>query len=194
LTLFAFQIIFLKRSISAYSQREALPLNTTWCSPAFLVGTKVFDLECTYTPIEIRKHFGVGCINMPGALEEWLLGLAIVLSVELVTQLVDIFVLWRVPSSTTIRGIKIRRPWGTMILGVVAWVAITIIGLINVHNQPMLAGTNVGIVTINHGECASALYSGGLRGAILAWSDGILEGWGKVYHGLVTLHKVVRLK
>ena len=132
---------------------------------------------------------------MAGDLEEWLLGIAIVLSVELVTQLIDIFVLWRVPSSTTIRGIKMRRPWGTIILGVLAWVALTIIGLIKVHNQPMLAGTNVGIVTINGGECASALYSGGLRGSILAWSDGILAGWGKVYHGLVSLHKVVvRLK
>jgi hypothetical protein len=184
--LFILQVWGMVKSFSEYKNRASRILEAPWCSPAFQIGQTVFDRDCKTYPIDNQENLGIGCIQLPGNMASWLLGTGVVLVIEMFGQLFDAIMLIMVNSKTRCRGIKMKRPWCTMIMGVAIWGVIIGMGISQSQHQPMPTGSRVGIVQVGlGGSCACALYPGGLRSSIIAWSDGLFNGWGSVYSGSV---------
>jgi hypothetical protein len=58
------------------------------------------------------------------------------------------------------------------------WVAFIVVGFNQMKTLPLgLSENRLGIVSGMEGMCAFDAFPGGLRGTIIAWSDGIFEGW-----------------
>jgi hypothetical protein len=63
----------------------------------------------------------------------------------------------------------------TTLGGIVVWVAFIAVEFIQMRALP--AGLSLGIVSSMEGTCAFDAFPGGLRGTIIAWSDGLFGGW-----------------
>ena len=76
---------------------------------------------------------------------------------------------------------KYRAPWVTIILAMVISICLIAVGFWQTAQMPsgFVAG-RLGIVS-DKGPCAIDMSPGGLRGIIIAWSDGFFCGLGNFY-------------
>src|SRR5579862_8318842 len=170
--LFALQIFGMVKAFFGYAYRRDEQFQTPWCSPAFQIGTKIFDRDGSTYVIDDRSSMGIGCVDLPGNMATWLLATGMIVAVELIGQLIDAAVLIWVQSSKEIHGVRMRRPWITMLMGLAIWGVLIGAGITQTQKQPFVTGPHIGMVTSN-GNCTCALYPGGLRSSIIAWSDGV---------------------
>lgn len=179
------QSLGLHYAIVGYHSSE--PVFESWCSPAFQLGTKVYDLECHSYDI----HFinGNGCINVSGNQKQWLLGTIWILSFEIFFEAFDLTWLILVNRSRKLwNEVDLKRPWTTIILGLLIWGALIWLGVIQTKTYPLIGaspyGMEVGLTgNLQQGNCTTTLFPSGLRGAIIAWSDGIFYSLGVTYFG-----------
>ena len=158
------------------------PFVESWCSPAFQLGTMVYDYTCKNYTVTPTSN-STGCIKIPGAQQQWLTATKAIVIIELLIELIDLVILVGASNKMKIRDVvKMKRPWCTMFFGVGVWAAL--IGLaifqtkeypLNGHEMAMGNGLSV--------NCKSTIYAGGLRGTIIAWSDSVFSSWGGTYYG-----------
>jgi hypothetical protein len=176
LILFSLQIVGLVYAAMRYFNHETLI--ASWCSPAFDIGGVAFlpssssGSMCQSYPIT-PTHGGTGCIGLPGDQETWLMWTFIALCVEVILQVADGFLM--------ITSRKWDRPWLTMTTGVIVYISLVTAGVLRTLYLP-ISGHTVAIVN-PQGTCKTDLFEGGLRGAIVAWSDGVFQGLGTAYFG-----------
>lgn len=165
-------------SIIRFLARNQLHLQTTWCSPAFQLGNQTFNSECTYFPITQYESFGIACISVPGNQTTWLGWTAVGLLALLIVELAEIAILF-LPSFKKLREHRhYRAPIVTTLAGIVVWVAFIVVGFIQMRALPVgLSEKRLGVVSGMEGTCAFDAFPGGLRGSIIAWSDGLFGGW-----------------
>jgi hypothetical protein len=75
-----------------------------------------------------------------------------------------------------------------MFFGIIILIVIITFGIYNSSNLPNGITKDVWIYSDNLGSgevsvCRGTLFPGGLRGSILGWTDGMLQGWKTVYFG-----------
>ena len=124
-----------------------------------------------------RLSIETGCIDVPGLQPHWLLAVRGVLIAEIVVELIDLFILLLVNTNTKWREVKMKRPWSTMFSGVIVWGMLIWAGFNQTQRFP-LETQSIILVGLAEGPCRSVLYPAGLRGAIIAWSDGVFESLG----------------
>jgi hypothetical protein len=165
-------------AIIRFLARHQSPLQTTWCSPAFQLGNQTFNADCTYFPITQYESLGIACVDVPGNQATWLGWTAIGLFILLILELSEVMVLF-LPQFKTFRVRRsYRAPILTTLAGVVVWVTFIMIGFIEMKTLPPgLSETRLGIVGGLEGTCGFDASPGGLRGTIIAWSDGLFKGW-----------------
>ena len=172
--LLSLQIIGLIFAGLRYFHHE--PLVASWCSPAFDNGGEAFILtpECQVFSIT-PTHGGTGCIDIPGDQASWLLWTFIALCVEIALQIVD--------ACLMILAKRWRRPWCTMSAGVIVWTTLVGIGIQRAQLLPIPKNTVAVVFPQGNISCLTDLYPGGLRGSIVAWSDGVFQGLHTAYFG-----------
>jgi len=157
------------------------PQVQSYCSPAFVLGRTVYDVLCnnyTITPVDN----GTGCIDIPGNQNQWLQATMATLIVEIILEMLDGMTLLLVNSNRHVREVKMKRPWCTMFFGVAAWAVFIAVGVYQTMEYPLPAHS-IAIAGPYEQTCRAELYAAGLRGTIIAWSDGIFAGLGSTYFG-----------
>ena len=182
--------IILLQSLGLARSRAALkrePPKVQWCSPIFQpFGVAVLDGNCNVYPVLQTFNKGMGCIKIPGIQQmEWLKATTVGTSIAIGLQTVDVITLATVHGSTRHRGVKMRRPWCTMIAGLVALGLFLVFGV--VYSSILPAGITEKVwVIIDTGEpsvWSAHIVTAGLRGALIGWNDGVFSGWGRTYFG-----------
>jgi hypothetical protein len=164
----------------------------SWCSPAFQIGNETYNTECTTYNITQQTDLGIACVNSPsgpaGNQKSWLGWTAATLALQLLFELGDGLILlvpiMLLPRSSRQRFINLRqsytRPILTMISGLFMLFAMVVFGWLQMSGRPKdLSGDFLGIRSIvgsNISDCRVDTYAGGVRGTLLAWSDGIFHG------------------
>jgi len=185
LALVILQIIGLAFAWKGYIERNNYNLLQSWCSPIFLLGTNVMDLDCVEYPVTAHFTYALGCIHLPGDYADWLVGSGLVIVVQLVFQFVDaIFLTLTHSEMRWNHGVKLHRPWTTAILGTAVYAFLITLSIIKTHDNPMPTGRTVAISMMNGTSCKAEVYAAGLRGAIIGWSDGVFHAWGMQYTGM----------
>lgn len=183
-TIFVLQILGIIRAVAG-AQGPA-PLVSS-CSPIFQpYGIAVLDGNCNIYSIEQNFLKGVGCIYMPGTRQmSWLKATVAGTSLALIFQTVDICLLTMVHSKARWRGTKMRRPWCSMFSGLAILGLLLIYGIQYATTLPPGISERIGVVqSAEIPSVATAnLVPAGLRGALLAWNDGIFNSWGVQYYG-----------
>lgn len=182
--LIGLQIFGLFKAFDGYAKYRNNKFEIPWCSPAFQIGTSIFDRDCAQYQIENRISVGIGCVYLPGNMGNWLLATGMILCVEVIGEVIDFLILVKVQTSSQFHGITMRRPWLTMLIGCGTWIFLIFAGYTQTQYQPFSTGAQIGMVTAT-GNCTCGVYPGGLRSSIIAWSDGVFNGWGSVYSGSV---------
>lgn len=166
-------------------QSDSPPL-VRWCSPIFQpFGLAVRDGDCNVYQI-LQTEYGVGCIHLPGVQQVgWLKGTLWGTIIGMVLQTVDICILAFVSNTARPRLVRMRRPWCTMFCGIAVLAIMLIFGILYAQNLPPGITAKVWIVArVESARIFKAkLGPAGLRGAIIAWHDGVLAGWGRAYIG-----------
>jgi hypothetical protein len=166
-------------------------LFVSWCSPILQpFANAIVDGDCNIYAVDDEPFKGVGCIELPGLMQKgWLRATAIGMPFLMVTQLVDLGILLFVTSSyRSANKVKMRRPWSTMILGQLLIVFVCIYGCIHAYNLPGSITKDITIITQDGNNltvCSATLAAAGLRGSIIAWTDGVFSGLGSLYYGPV---------
>ena len=182
--------IIILQSLGLARARAALkgePPMVQWCSPIFQpFGIAVLDGNCDVYPVVQTFNKGLGCIEIRGTQQmEWLRATVVGTGIAIGLQAVDVIILAMVHSSTRHRGVKMRRPWCTMIAGLVALGLFLVFGVI--YGSTLPAGITEKVwVIIDTGEpsvWSASIVTAGLRGALIGWNDGVFNGWGKTYFG-----------
>lgn len=185
LLLITLQLVGLTYANKGYDISLHKSLNESWCSPAFQVSQAVYDSSSCQMFNITQTLVGTGCIDIPGDQQAWLDGVRVVLIFEIVFQLLDLSIMIAVKSSSHCREIKLKRPWCTMGFGIVVWVALIGIGY---YRASVYYPLDSRILVIEGGttveNCTVVLNPAGLRGSIIAWSDGVMSGWNSVYFGV----------
>ena len=165
-------------SISHFLQRNHLQLQTTWCSPAFQLGNETFNAECVYLPITQYETLGIACVSVPGDQATWLGWTAFGLFMFLIFEIIEFAILF-IPRLRNFRNkYHYRAPFITTLGSIIVWFAFIMIAWSEMKHLPEgLSESRLGIVTELEGICAFDAFPGGLRGTIIAWSDGIFGGW-----------------
>ena len=190
--LVALQIIGFAFSVTRFLDAETKP-QKTWCSPAFQLAVNpndtignlsparplVFDGSCDNNHTVTIYPQGIGCIGIDGDQSAWLRATVIVVALQIVLEIVDVFLLVRFQNPTTWFH---RRPVCTMVSGVAVWVGLTIIAGVQTKNYPLISGV-VAIIAPAQPDCRLQLNSAGLRGEIIAWSDGVFGALNTAYFG-----------
>ena len=101
---------------------------------------------------------------------------------ELVVQGIDAIVLIKVNQKQRWQGVKMQRPWNTMFFGIGVWAALIGLGVTQTKTLPLNAHV-FAMTGITPDTCKTILYPAGLRGSIIAWSDGIFGGLKQEYLG-----------
>ena len=109
------------------------------------------------------------------------------MSLSLVLEAVDILVLVFVHGKTRWRGLKMSRPWGSMILGLVVLGYVLLEGVRQAGSLPEGVGSVLWVVLELGDVVVWKVVAGGLRGSIIGWYDGVFSGWGQGYFGQATL-------
>jgi len=159
-------------------------LQDSYCSPAFQIGTQVYDLACNEFPITPNFR-GTGCIKVPGDQLTWLSGVRAVLIVQLILEILDVAILILVKGTTRFQGARMKRPWFSIFMGIGFLCALIAVGVYQAGNSPLPSerGSTMPVVVNGTFEkmCSSHLTPGGLRGTIIAWSDAAFKGLGSGY-------------
>jgi hypothetical protein len=165
-------------AIIRFLARNKSQLQTTWCSPAFQLGNETFNSECTYFPITQYETLGIACVSVSGNQATWLGWTAVGLLVLLIVELTELAILFLPPFKKFRANRGYRSPIVTTLGGIVVWVAFIVVGFVQMRALPVgLSENRLGIVSSMEGTCAFDAFPGGLRGTIIAWSDGLFGGW-----------------
>jgi hypothetical protein len=165
-------------AIVRFLARNKRQLQTTWCSPAFQLGNETFNSECTYFPITQYETLGIACVSVPGNQATWLGWTAVGLLILLIVELTELAILFLPPFKKFRAKRGYRSPIVTTLGGIVVWVAFIAVAFIQMRALPVgLSENRLGIVSSMEGTCAFDAFPGGLRGTIIAWSDGLFGGW-----------------
>lgn len=165
----------------------------TWCSPAFQLAVNpndttsilspakplVFDGSCANNYTVTINTQGTGCIVLDGDQPFWLRGTAIVVLLQILLEMADLFLLVHFRRSKTWLQL---RPVCTMVSGVVVWATLTIIAGVQTKDYPLISGI-VAIIAPAQPDCKLQLDSAGLRGEIIAWSDSVFGALKTAYFG-----------
>jgi len=184
ITIFVLQILGIIRAVAG--AKGPAPLVSS-CSPIFQpYGITVLDGNCNIYNVEQNFLKGVGCIFIPGTRQmSWLKATVVGTSLALVFQTIDICLLTMVHSKARWRGMKMRRPWCSMFSGLAILGLLLIYGIQYATTLP--PGISERIWVVQSAEIRSVatanLVPAGLRGALLAWNDGIFNSWGVQYYG-----------
>ena len=189
LAVFVLQILALQAAVKIVNGSAPL---VSWCSPMFQpFGAAVIDGDChIYAITRHEKSTGIGCILIPGQQQKsWILLTLIITVAALVMEFVDLAILTYVNTKTKCNGVKMRRPWCTMFGGLVV-LGITLgFGLMYAQYLPPGISSRITIVTNVQNRTffyTGRLFTAGLRGALLAWNDGVFSSWGNWYNGFPT--------
>ena len=179
------QVLGLVKAIQAIHSEPPL---VEWCSPLFQpFGIVALDGDDHAYSIIQDSNKGIGCIAIAGVWQRgWLKGTAALLIVELVFEFVDTMILINVSSSQRWRGVKMRRPWCSIFLGMMVLFVTLVCGLFFASELPPEITKSVTVVMESRGLVGSydiLLTNAGLRGAILGWSDGLFKSWQSTYFG-----------
>lgn len=171
------------------ARQHTKDLTVEWCSPMFQVSAlAVLDGNCQFHPVKSAMNKILGCIDLPATQQiDWLNATVTILSVSLCCEAFDTVLLASVNFGCRWRGMRMRRPWLSMIGGVLVLVVMAVVGQINASSLPQGMGTvwvyrrepSLGAMTVCQGSLAGA----GIRGSILGWTDGFLNSWGTIYYG-----------
>lgn len=179
------QILGLHAAIVA-RKAEKSPL-VSWCSPTFQpFGVATIDGDCHVYKINQSITRGIGCIQIPGVWQrQWLTGTIVGTAMSLAFEFVDLFILYKVDGTKKWRSVKMKRPWTTMICGLVILAITLFYGLQYASMLPPGVTERVTVaVNVNGIKAFNAhLTSSGLRGAIIGWNDGVFESWKGTYTG-----------
>ena len=165
------------------------PPQVQWCSPLFQpVGVVVRDGNCNIHTIDQSFNRGIGCVNLPGIQQQgWIIGTIWGTSISLILELGDVLILSFTHKKTRWRGMKMRRPWCTIITGVVVLGTLLFFGIIYSKDLPGGITERVWIVmragdelTVYQGHLVSA----GLRGEFIGWLDALFKSWSATYFGV----------
>lgn len=161
-------------------QRTAEEMEAQWCSPVFQGGGSVIA-DCSIRDILPGENETIDCIKLPGTdQKKWLVATVAIISVSLVAQIADAIIL----VYTTQRG---KRPWVSMFFGNMILLGIMGASIYNALHVPVDVHRGVWVFKpLPDGGgtvCEAKLRGPGVRGEIIAWSDGFLGSWGVVYNG-----------
>lgn len=108
----ALQIIGLVYAVEALGP-SSQPPEVAWCSTFFQpFGLAVIDGDCHVYYIELNNNKGIGCVKLPGLWQQgWIKATVTVLVTELVFELADLLILYRVDIDQKWHGAKMKRPW-----------------------------------------------------------------------------------
>jgi len=70
-----------------------------------------------------------------------------------------------------------------MLAGVIVWTTLVGIGIQRAQLLPIPKNTVAVVFPQGNISCLTDLYPGGLRGSIVAWSDGVFQGLHTAYFG-----------
>jgi hypothetical protein len=172
----------------------ASPPQKIWCSPGFQLAANpndttnslgpaqsmIFDGTCEVNYTVTINSQGTGCIALDGDQPAWLKATAIVVSFQLLLQIVDIYLLFQFQNSN---GSWLQlRPVCTMVTGVFVWGFLTIASGVQTKDYPLVSGV-VAVIGPAQPDCKMQLDSAGLRGEIIAWSDGVFSALRTAYFG-----------
>ena len=191
LILIALQMVGLAKAVEGYPQGTGLMLR--YCSPGLQTATVLCDIgnvgynasdidNYSYTVFEADSK-GLGCIDVRGDQSDWLYATKIVLSVELVMEMLDAALLIFVNTARTFGGVKLKRPFFTMLIGIGAWATLVGIGVYQSQTVPISARVALAGLQPN-GTCRVDVFAGGLRGTLIGWGDGLFINstvyWGPI--------------
>jgi hypothetical protein len=157
------------------------------CSPVFQpFGLTVIDGNCNIYNVEQNYLRGVGCVLMPGSRQmSWLKATVAATGLALLGETIDVVLLTMVHTKTRWRGIKMRRPWCSMIGGLAILGLLLVSGIDYASNLPPEISQRVWVVqdADEPSVWATELVGAGLRGALIGWNDGIFNSWSVPYYG-----------
>jgi hypothetical protein len=162
----------------------------SWCSPTFQpFGVATVDGDCHVYNINRSISRGIGCIQIPGVWQRhWLTGTIVGTAMSLAFEFVDLLVLYQVDGTKKWRNVKMKRPWTTMICGLVILAITLFYGLQYASMLPPGVTERVTIAMNLNGTKAfnAQLTSSGLRGTFIGWNDGLFKSWKGAYTGSTT--------
>jgi len=181
------------RAAMARLRDTASPPQKTWCSPGFqlaanpndttnslnLAQPMIFDGTCELNYTVTFNSQGTGCITLNGDQPLWLKVTAYVMSFQLLLQVVDMYLLVKFQNSNSWARL---RPVCTMVTGAIVWGVLTITAGVQTKDYPLVSGV-VAIIAPGQPGCRIQLDSAGLRGEIIAWSDGVFSALTFAYFG-----------
>ncbi|KAH8682814.1 hypothetical protein BGZ60DRAFT_205808 [Tricladium varicosporioides] len=184
LAIFALQVAGLVASF----RNPPGPILASWCSAMFgHFGVAELDLNCNFHPVTRNVHNGIGCIDLPGARQHtWLIVTKITLILAICIEGVDALILSFVSLEHSWWIVQLRRPWFTMIFGLTMLVLILVVGTMDAYSLPPGISEKIWLIVDTGTEpfiCMSRLSPAGLRGQLIGWLDGVLEGWNGIYNG-----------
>ena len=181
------QLLGLAKAAQIVKASSDPPL-VSWCSPFFQpFGVAAIDGSCNVYHISQSTHKGIGCITLPGEWQQqWLKGTIAGVGIELCTELVDLLILSLVNGKRKIfQAVKLKRPWATIFSGLIVLIVTLIYGVnYSLYLPPVLTDRITVLMDVQGpASFTGNMTSAGLRGAIIAWSDGLFESWRDAYFG-----------
>lgn len=188
------QMIGFQAAIAGLQDTASGPPHKVWCSPGFQLAANpdniagslssiqpmIFDGTCELNYTVTINEQGTGCIALKGDQPLWLKGTAYAISFQLLLQIIDVYLLLHYRNFDT-RWVHLR-PVCTMVTGVIVWGFLTIAAGVQTKDYPLVSGV-VAVIAPAQPACRIQMDSAGLRGEIIAWSDGVLSAFGSVYFG-----------
>jgi hypothetical protein len=152
----------------------------SWCSPAFQMGDKVYDVGChNYTVISPTGR--IGCIEIPTIHHSSIEGTLVVGGFGVALELIEMLRILILRYTGGDSG-KVRRPWLTISFGIGVWIWLLGVGLRRAKSLPIL-DHRVAILEQSGMGCQTQLLPGGVRGQIIGWSDGLFAKVNYSYFG-----------
>ena len=159
MTILVLQLLALVKAVKLVSALSAPP-PVSWCAPLFQpFGIAAVDGNCNVYSISQSAHRGIGCITIPGHWQQqWLKGTIAGISIELVTELIDLLILSLVNGRRkNFQEVKMKRPWATMFTGVIVLITTLIYGVnYSLNLPPGVANTVMVLIDVQ----GSASYMG----------------------------------
>jgi hypothetical protein len=153
------------------------PIQESWCSPGFQMGTianipfqSEVGTECRNFTVTLNNQ-GTACIPVDGAQLNLLKGTLFILLAAFFCQLIDGVLLIRGYNRYKRRNV----PYLSLGAGLLIWIFYVYWGF-READRYHLPSHDVVMMGLATGTCRTVLEAGGLRGEIIAWSDGVLNG------------------
>jgi hypothetical protein len=190
LILIALQLYGLYAAIRSRNEKD---LKVQWCSPSFRdFGIALTTGNCELFSIIDDRNSGISCIELPAEQQrEWIIGTIVALVAASACQIGDMILLkWtQNDSKRKCRGtVRLQRPWLTMFGGVTMIVLLIAFGVFSANRLPSGVTELVWVYRKEPEKvvgrvCQARLKSPGLRGTIIAYTDGLFGSWGGMYFG-----------